>query len=330
MSVARFPAVVATGDGPATTQVLTDDDLPPGDVTVDVAYSSLNYKDGLAVTGRAKIARRFPMVCGIDLAGTVSESSTDEWKVGDEVVVTGWGLSETHPGGYTQRERLDAASLLRPPSRLGLRRSMAVGTAGLTAMLCVLALEDAGIRPGPDVDVLVTGASGGVGSIAVALLSRLGYRVAASTGRPELEPFLRSLGATTMVERDELAASPARPLLTERFTAAVETVGGSTLANVLAQIGYRGAVASCGNAGGSELATSVFPFILRNVALLGVDSNRCPNDRRAAAWGRIVTDLPHEVLDSVTEVRPMSTISASADDILAGSVRGRVVVDPYA
>jgi len=326
----RFPAVVASGAGPASTVTLTDADLPDGDVTVDVAYSSLNYKDGLAVTGRARIARTFPMVCGIDLAGTVRSSAVDRWRPGDEVVVTGWGLSETHPGGYTQRERLESGWLLPPPPGLDLRRSMAVGTAGLTAMLCVLALEGAGLRPDPGEEVLVTGAAGGVGSIAVALLSALGHRVVASTGRTELEPYLRDLGAGRVVDRAELAVAPERPLGPERYAGAVDTVGSTTLASVIGQVRYRGAVAACGLAGGSELATNVIPFILRNVALLGVDSVRCPNALRSVAWSRIATDLPAAVLDRVTEVRPMSDIHALAQEILSGSVRGRVVVDPHA
>ncbi len=326
----RFPAVVATGEGPARMTTLSEDDLPDGDVTVDVAYSSLNYKDGLAVTGRGRIVRRFPLVCGVDLAGTVRSSDSPRWHAGDEVLVTGWGLSETHPGGYTTRERVRSEWVLPVPPGLDPARSMALGTAGLTAMLCVLALEGAGLRPDPSAEVLVTGAAGGVGALSVALLSALGHRVVASTGRTSLEPWLRGLGASRVADRSELADAPARALGSERFAAAVDTVGGTTLAAVLSQVRYRGAVAACGLAGGSELSTTVFPFILRNVSLLGVDSDRCPNELRSVAWGRLASDLPRHVLDSVTAVRPMGAVHELAEEILSGSVRGRVVVDPRA
>jgi acrylyl-CoA reductase (NADPH) len=324
--VSTFNAIVATEPGPAALRTLTDDDLPDGDVTVRVSYSSLNYKDGLAVTGRGKIIRTYPMVCGIDLAGTVESSDAAEWRPGDEVVVTGWGLSETHPGGYTERQRLRSAWLVARPEPLAPLRCMAIGTAGLTAMLCVLALEQAGVAPGGDLDVLVTGAAGGVGSVAVALLARLGYRVAASTGRPETHAFLRSLGATTLVDRAELAA-PGRPLDKERWAGAVVTVGSQTLATVLAQTRYGGAVAACGLAGGSDLPTTVLPFILRNVSLFGVDSVSCPTPRRQQAWARLSRDLSLETLDALTTVEPMTAVPELAEQILAGRTRGRVVID---
>lgn len=320
--------MVASGDGPASIVTLTDSDLPPGDVVIDVAYSSLNYKDGLAVSGKGRIARSFPMVCGIDLVGTVASSESPAWEPGDEVVVTGWGLSETHPGGYSGRQCVRSEWLVRRPERLSMVQTMAVGTAGLTAMLCVLALEAHGLEPEPaaDGEVLVTGAAGGVGSVAVAVLARLGYRVAASTGRPEAADYLRRLGATTIVERAELATA-GKPLAKERWSAAIDTVGSTTLATVLSQTRYRGAVAACGLAGGNDLPTTVLPFILRNVALLGVDSVHCPTAQRSEAWARLATDLPLEHLDAMTTVQPLEQLPALAEEILAGRTRGRVVID---
>jgi acrylyl-CoA reductase (NADPH) len=326
-------AIVAAevdGGSRATLTRLSDSDLPAGDVTVAVRYSSLNYKDGLAVSGKGRIVRQFPLVCGIDLAGTVEESDSPAWSPGDDVVLTGWGLSETHPGGYTQRQRVNSSWLAPLPDGLTLLQSMAVGTAGLTAMLCVLALEHGGLRS-PDADdpaeVLVTGAAGGVGSVAVALLSTLGYRVTASTGRPETQPFLTSLGASTFVDRLELATPSGRPLDRERFAAAVDVVGGETLASVLRQTRYRGTVAACGLAGGTDLPTTVLPFILRGVNLMGVDSVSCPTDVRITAWNRLARDLPTDLLDSLTTVEPLRRVPELAEEILAGRIRGRVVID---
>jgi acrylyl-CoA reductase (NADPH) len=321
-----FPAIVATEPGPASLQELTEDNLPDGDVTVAVEWSSLNYKDGLAVTGKGKIIRSYPMICGIDLAGTVEASDSSSWQVGDEVVVTGWGLSETAPGGFTQRQRLRSEWLVRRPDGLSLQQTMAVGTAGLTAMLCVIALENAGVSPNADGEVLVTGAGGGVGSVAVAVLAKLGYRVAASTGRTETHDFLRSLGATTIVDRDELAAA-GKPFDKERWAGAVDTVGSQTLATVLAQTRYGGAVAACGLVGGTDLPTTVLPFILRGVSLLGVDSVMCPTPRRVDAWQRLARDLPGGLLDELTTVEPMTRVPQLAEDILAGRTRGRIVID---
>ena len=321
-----WDAMVVDEGAPARLQQLTEADLPEGDVTVAVRWSSLNFKDGLAVTGRGKVVQRTPMVCGIDLAGTVEESSSPDWQPGDEVVATGWGLSVTHPGGYTRRQRLPAEWLLARPDGLTLSQTMAIGTAGLTAMLCVLDLEDAGVEPG-DAEVLVTGAGGGVGSVAVALLAALGHRVAASTGRPETHDALRALGATTIVDRAELSEPGTRPLEKERWAGAVDTVGSTTLAAVLRQTRYGGAVAACGLAGGADLPTTVLPFILRNVHLLGVDSVACPTPRRQEAWRRLAADLPTDALDSMTAVEPMTDLARLAEEILAGRVRGRVVVD---
>jgi acrylyl-CoA reductase (NADPH) len=322
-----YPAIVATEGAPARLQELSDDDLPDGDVTVDVSFSSLNYKDGLAVTGRGRIVRSFPMVCGIDLAGTVSASTAPQWRPGDEVVCTGWGLSETHPGGYTGRQRLRSSWLVARPDGLSLQQSMAVGTAGLTAMLCVLALERQGLDPGVDGEVLVTGSGGGVGSVAVAVLSRLGYRVAASTGREETHDLLRSLGATTIIDRSELSSPSGRPLDRQRWAGAVDSVGGQTLATVLSQTAYGGAVAACGLAGGNDLPATVLPFILRGVSLLGVDSVLCPNEHRAEAWQRLGEDLEVDLLDQLSTLEPMSRVPDLAVEILAGRTRGRVAVD---
>jgi len=305
---------------------LTTNDLPAGEVTVRVAYSTLNYKDGLAVTGRAKIVRRFPMVCGIDLAGTVEESQSPEYKPGDQVLITGWGLSETHWGGYSQRQRVKAEWLVPVPAPLSLRQAMAIGTAGFTSMLCVMALEQSGVMPGGQ-PVIVTGAAGGVGSVAVALLARLGYSVTAATGRPELRDYLMSLGATDIVERATLAQPSGRPLDPERWAGGVDTVGGEVLAAVLRGTRYGGAVAACGLAGGATLPTTVYPFILRGVSLLGIDSVMCPRPRRLAAWRRLVRDLPLEKLDAMTVVEPLAKVPMLAEEILSGRIRGRVVID---
>jgi len=327
-------AIVATevgGSSHGTLVQLTDADLPDGDVTVAVRYSSLNYKDGLAVSGQGRIVRSFPMVCGIDLAGTVEESASADWHPGDEVIVTGWGLSETHPGGYTQRQRVRSPWLVALPDGLTLLQSMAIGTAGLTAMLCVLALEHNDLRPGGEGDdhseVLVTGAAGGVGSVAVALLAALGYPVAASTGRPETHGYLTSLGATTIVDRRELATPSGRPLDRERWAGAIDVVGGESLAAVIRQTRYRGTVAACGLTGGSDLPTTVLPFILRGVSLMGVDSVSCPADLRTDAWHRLARDLPSALLDSLTTVEPLHRVPELAGQIVAGRTRGRVVID---
>jgi putative YhdH/YhfP family quinone oxidoreductase len=304
---------------------LSEQDLPEGDVTVDVAWSSLNYKDGLAVTGKGRIMRSFPMVAGIDLAGVVVSSDSAQWKRGDEVVLTGWGLSEVHPGGFTQRQRVRSEWLTPKPPGLTLQQTMAIGTAGLTAMLCVLALEGAGLQAG-DGEVVVTGAAGGVGSIAVAVLAQLGHAVTASTGRAEAASYLRKLGATGLIDRKELA-TPGRPLDRERWAGGIDTVGSQTLATLLAQTRYRGAVVCCGLAGGNDLPATVLPFILRAVSLLGIDSVMCPRALRDEAWRRLGSDLPLDLLDELTTVEPMSKVPELAEDILAGRTRGRVVID---
>ncbi|NLV81017.1 MAG: oxidoreductase [Rhodococcus sp.] len=322
----QYPAYVVTEPGPAALTRLTDTDLPDGDVTVDIAYSSLNFKDGLSVAGKGRIARRFPMTAGIDLAGTVARSESPDWAPGDDVILTGWGLSETHPGAYTTRQRVRSEWLVRRPEGLDAARAMAIGTAGLTAMLCVQELENHGVRPG-DGDVLVTGAAGGVGSVAVAVLAQLGYDVVASTGRPEEHDHLTGLGARSFLDRAELGGEPGRPLQTEQWVGAIDTVGSSTLANVLSRTAYRGTVAACGLAAGNDLPTTVLPFILRGVKLIGVDSVMCPTDVRTRAWQRLATDLPVDKLDALTTTRGFGEIPQLAEDILAGRTRGRVVID---
>jgi acrylyl-CoA reductase (NADPH) len=327
MSVSAIVATEADGSSRGELTELDDDDLPDGDVTVAVRYSSLNYKDGLAVTGKGRIVRRFPMVCGADMAGVVEESASDRWKPGDEVLVTGWGLSETHPGGFTQRQRVRSEWVLRCPDGLSLLQCMSIGTAGLTSILCVLALEREGLVPEAHRPVLVTGAAGGVGSIAVVLLAGLGYSVTASTGRSETHDFLRSLGAAAFVDRAELAVPAERPLESERWSGAVDVVGGMTLATALRQMGYGGSAAACGLTGGSDLPMTVLPFILRGVRLVGVESVLCPNEVRSRAWDRLARDLPLDLLDSLTTIEPLARVPALADDIVAGRTRGRVVID---
>lgn len=332
MTQDTFKALVLTQEDKktvATIKQLTLDDLPEGDVLVAVEYSSLNYKDGLAVTGKGKIVRQFPMVPGIDLAGTVLESSSPDYQVGNKVVLTGWSVGERYWGGYTQKARLQSKWLVPLPAGMDTKTAMAIGTAGFTAMLSVMALEEAGILPGGDKPVLVTGASGGVGSVAVALLAKLGYTVHAVSGRPETEGYLRELGATGFISREEMSQPP-KPLETQRWAGAVDTVGSTMLARVLAETDLNGAVAACGLAGGTDLPTTVMPFILRGVKLLGVDSVMCPFARRQQAWARLARDLPSSTLQNISHVASLEEIPQLAEDIIAGRVRGRTVVDPNA
>ena len=311
-------------DFSATVREVDDDFLPEGDVTIAVAYSTLNYKDGLAITNRSPIVRSWPMVAGIDGAGTVTESSSELWKPGDQVVLNGFGVGENHKGCLAQRARLKGQWLIRRPERFSARQAMAIGTAGYTAMLCVLALERHGLQPGEG-EVLVTGATGGVGSVAVALLSRLGYRVVAATGKASEEAYLKSLGAAALLDRTELSA-PGKPLQKERWSAVVDAVGSHTLANALAQTRYGGAVAACGLAQGMDLPASVAPFILRGVALLGVDSVMAPLALRERAWSRLAQDLDPVALDAITTEIPLSAAVEEAGRLMSGQVRGRIVV----
>lgn len=310
----------------ASLQEVEPEALPPGDVLISVAFSSLNYKDGLAVTGQGKVVRSYPMVPGIDLAGTVIESESSAFKPGDPVVVTGWGIGETHWGGYAQLARMKAGWLVPLPEGLSLKQAMAIGTAGFTAMLSVMALEERGLRPGQG-EVVVTGASGGVGSLAVAILAKLGYTVLASTGRAEAHDYLRSLGASEIIERSLLAQPPRRPMESARWAGAVDVVGGDTLASLLAAMAPGTSVAACGVAGGSALNTTVFPFILRGVSLLGINSVLVPQAQRLNVWARLVRDLPLDVLDRVTRLATLPEVPALGQEILKGQIRGRVVID---
>ena len=324
----RFKAILLRKDGDKQTAddvELTPDDLMPGDVTVAVSHSTVNYKDGLALTGRAPIARKYPMIPGIDFAGTVEESSHPGFKPGDKVILNGFGLSETHYGGYAELARVKGDWLVPLPKEFTPAQAMAIGTAGYTAMLCVLALEDAHITPAKGA-VIVTGANGGVGSVAVAVLAKLGYKVIASTGRPEEEAYLKGLGASEIIPRAELSGDP-RPLAKERWAGGVDSVGSKTLANVIAATSYQGAVAACGLAAGMDLPTSVAPFILRGISLLGIDSVQMPKPRRIQAWNRLAQDIDPAKLASMTHTIAFSQVRQAAQDILAGKIRGRLVVE---
>ncbi len=312
------------GDQRVGIQTLEDDQLPEGDVTVRVDCSTLNYKDALAITGKGPVVRKFPMVPGIDLAGTVEASTSDEFKPGDSVLLNGWGVGEGHWGGLAEKARLESRWLIPLPSAFSARQAMAIGTAGYTAMLAVMALENNGVLPDHG-DVLVTGANGGVGSYAIALLSRLGYRVIAATGRPEEETYLRELGAQEIIDRGELS-EPGRPLAKERWIGAIDSVGSHTLANVLAATRYGGTVAACGLAQGMDLPSSVAPFILRGVTLAGIDSVMKPRPARLEAWRRLGELLDPEQLDAITQTIGLEEAIAKAEELLAGRVRGRVVV----
>ena len=325
--MATFKAIRIDEADKGTTAALTPFDeaeLMEGDVTVRVEWSALNYKDGLAVTGKAPVVRRFPMIAGIDLAGTVEQSSHPRWKAGDNVICTGWGMGETHLGAYAEKARVKGDWLVRLPEALSTRDAMAIGTAGFTAMLAVLALEKHGLTPkhGP---VVVTGAAGGVGSVATAVLAKLGYRVIASTGRMSEANYLKGLGAAEVIDRAELSG-PAKPLAKERWAGGIDSVGSTTLANILSMTEYGGAIAACGLAAGMDLPSSVAPFILRGVCLLGIDSVMCPVELRKAAWTRLAGDLNQGKLTEITHEIGLGEVIAAGAKILAGQVRGRIVV----
>lgn len=318
---------VSKGEDGLTTELISleEDNLMEGDVTIAVEYSTVNYKDAMALSGKAPVVQVFPLNGGIDLSGTVVKSSNAGFKPGDPVVLNGWALSQTHHGGYAQLARVRGEWLVHRPAAFDARQAMAIGTAGYTAMLCVMALEHNGLKPG-DGDVLVTGANGGVGSVAIAILSRLGYRVVASTGRMDEAAHLTALGAAEVIDRHTLGEA-GKPLQEERWAAAIDSVGSHTLANVLAQTRYRGVVAACGLAQGSDLPTTVMPFILRNVTLAGIDSVNAPQAVRELAWKRLASDLDPARLEAITTQVGLAQVPQVVQALFAGKVRGRVVVD---
>lgn len=325
--MATFKAIRIDKAEKGTTAALAQFDeaeLMDGDVTVRVEWSALNYKDGLAVTGRAPVVRRFPMIAGIDLAGTVEQSSHPQWKAGDRVICTGWGMGETHLGAYAEKARVKGDWLVRLPEAMSTRDAMAIGTAGFTAMLAVLALEKHGLTP-KDGPIVVTGAAGGVGSVATAVLAKLGYHVIASTGRASEAGYLKGIGAAEVIDRNELSV-PAKPLAKERWAGGIDSVGSTTLANLLAMTKPRGAIAACGLAGGMDLPSSVAPFILRGVCLLGIDSVMCPVELRKVAWNRLASDLDPAKLAEITHEIGLDQVIEAGGSILAGQVRGRTVV----
>lgn len=324
----RFRAIVARQQGDSGSvrvglESIPEAELPPGDVTVEVEYSSLNYKDGLALLNKNRILRRFPLIPGIDFAGVVRHSDSAEFSRGDRVILTGWGVGESWSGGFSERARVKSDWLVNTPSSMTSRDAMTIGTAGLTAMLCVMALERAGLAAGDK--VVVTGAAGGVGSIAVRLLSRLGFHVTAVTGRPEQHDYLRSIGAQDFVDRGQLQA-PGKPLQSEQWKGGVDTVGGTVLANVLSSVAYGGAVAACGLAGGMDLPTTVAPFILRGVSLIGIDSVNCCKVSRIEAWEKLSGALSAQDLGAVCSEVGLADVLPLAEQIVAGRVRGRTVV----
>ena len=310
----------------ASVRDLDESALPAGNVTVAVEYSTLNYKDGLVINSGGGLVKRWPHVPGIDFAGTVRESAHPDYAPGDKVILTGWRVGETQWGGHAQRARVNGDYLVPLPARLSTRQAMAIGTAGLTAMLAVMALEEHGLNRESG-EVLVTGAAGGVGSVATAVLAARGYRVVASTGRAETHEYLKMLGAATVIDRASFADISKRPLESERWAGCVDAVGGNTLARVLAQTKYGGSVAAIGLAGGNKLEHTVIPFLLRGVNLLGIDSVMCPKPRRVEAWNRLCTDLPVERLESLTQSAVLADLPRLATEVLAGKLRGRIVID---
>ncbi|HEY0233783.1 MAG TPA: MDR family oxidoreductase [Afipia sp.] len=325
--MSSFKAIRIDKVDKGTTATLTqfdETDLMDGDVTVAVEWSTINYKDGLAVTSKAPVVRRFPMIAGVDFAGSVIQSSHPDWQAGDKVICTGWGLGETHLGAFAERARVKGDWLVRLPDGMSARDAMAIGTAGLTAMLSVLALEKQGLTP-KDGAMIVTGAAGGVGSVAISLLSKLGFHVIASTGRASEADYLRGLGASEIIDRAELSG-PAKPLAKERWAGGIDSVGSTTLANVLSMTKYHGAVAACGLAGGMDLPSSVAPFILRGVCLLGIDSVMCPLPQRKLAWLRLTRDLDTSKLSEITDEIGLEQVIETGPKILAGQIRGRLVV----
>jgi acrylyl-CoA reductase (NADPH) len=324
-----FKALVVDTNGgtvSSSLQIINEASLPAGDVRVAVEYSTVNYKDGLVVTGQGGLVKRYPHVPGVDFAGSVIESAHPAYKPGDKVVLTGWRVGEVQWGGYSQKASVSGDWLVPLPVGLTTRQAMAVGTAGLTAMLAVMSLESHGLAPSAG-EVLITGAAGGVGSIAIAILAKLGFQVVASTGRMQAKDYLESLGAASVIDRSSFAETAKRPLEGERWAGCIDSVGGNTLARILAQTRYGQSVAAVGLAGGNKLDHTVIPFILRGVNLLGIDSVMCPIPRRLQAWGRVQKDLPLDKLDAITEVAALADVPRIAAQILQGQIRGRVVID---
>ncbi|TVR84284.1 MAG: oxidoreductase [Rhodospirillales bacterium] len=321
--------ILEEADGKVSHRIdtLADSTLPAGDVVVSVVYSDLNFKDGMIVKGLGKLVRRYPHVPGIDFAGVVEESASPRFQPGDEVILTGWRVGEVHWGGYATRARVKSDWLVPLPAGMTLKQAMSLGTAGFTAMLAVMALEDHGLKPDNPGDVLVTGAAGGVGSVAVSILGQLGYRVAAGTGRAETAAYLKDLGAATIVPREDLETPPKGPLGPERWSGAIDNVGGEMLGNVLGSMAYWGSCAAVGNAGGVTFSASVLPFLLRGINLLGIDSATCPLERRLIAWPRLAKEVPPTKLDAMATVVPLSEVPDLAGKILEGQVKGRVVID---
>lgn len=331
MSESAFSALVLEQDEAGKVshsyKELDNGRLPEGDVTVAVKYTTLNYKDGMILNGLGRLVRDYPHVPGIDFSGVVEESSHPDYKPGDEVILTGWRVGEVHWGGFATRARVKGDWLVPLPKGISLEQSMAIGTAGLTAMLSVMTLEEQGLAKDADKEVLVTGGAGGVGSVAVSILANLGYQVAASTGRAEQHDYLKSLGAATIVGREELSEPPKGPLGRERWAAAIDNVGGPTLHHVLATMAYWGTCASVGNAGSFKLDTTVLPFLLRGIKLCGIDSATCPTDRRLVAWDRLSKELPLDKLDALTNKAKFADLPELGGQILKGGIRGRTVVD---
>ncbi len=327
---ASFSALMLRQDDDQVTaavETVAESDLPEGEVTVGVEYSTLNYKDGMVIRGLGRIVRDYPHIPGIDLAGRVEKSDSPDYAPGDRVVLTGWRLGETHWGGYAEKARVPAGWLVPLPDNLTARRAMAIGTAGYTAMLAVIGLEEHGLTPETEGEVLITGAAGGVGSIAVALLARLGYRVAAGTGRAETHDYLRDLGAASIVEREELETPPRGPLAKERWAAAIDNVGGPILANLLGSLRRDASCAAIGMAASTDFQASVIPFLLRGVNLLGINCNAYGLEGRGRAWQRLADQLPMDKLDALTEEFPLAALPDQADKILKGAIKGRVVID---
>jgi len=323
--VAKFKAIVVADKGQNASLTEFDEaNFMDGDVTVRVHWSTINYKDGLAITGKSPVVRRFPMIPGIDFAGEVESSSDSNWKPGDKVILNGWGTGETHLGAYAEKSRVKGSWLVRLPSSMSERDAMAIGTAGYTAMLAVMALERHGLKPSSGA-ILVTGAAGGVGSVAIALLAKLGFNVIASTGRAEEADYLKSLGAAEIINRAELSTPP-KPLAKERWAGGIDSVGSTTLANALSMTKYGGSIAACGLAGGMDLPGSVAPFILRGVSLLGIDSVQCALELRTEAWRRLASDLDRGKLQQITREIGLNEVISVAGTILEGRVRGRIVV----